>query len=127
MIPFEHLTHINYAFANVLPASGEVVLTDTWSDVEIHYEGDSWNDEGTNLYGNFKAIYLMKRRNRNLKVLISIGGWSYREVSPAGVWSRVAERDGPGRQNFKNLVHAGHRQTFVSSALKLVEDVGLDG
>ncbi|KAJ9099282.1 hypothetical protein QFC21_004163 [Naganishia friedmannii] len=90
------------------PAAGTVVLTDSWADVEIHYDGDSWNDQGTNLYGNFKALYNLKQANRNLKVLLSIGGWSYRE-------------------NFKNLVNPAHRAEFARSAASIVEDVGLDG
>lgn len=65
----ESLTHILYSFANVKPDSGEVHLTDAWADEQIHYPGDDWNDKNASesLYGNLKALYLMKKKHRHLK------------------------------------------------------------
>ncbi|GJJ12346.1 hypothetical protein Clacol_006587 [Clathrus columnatus] len=91
------LTHILYAFADVDPNSGTISLTDTYAD-----------EQGNNLYGCLKQMYLLKMQKRTLKVLLSIGGWTY-------------SQDG----HFAFVTNASYRQTFVNDAVGMVEGINI--
>ena len=124
----EPLTHILYAFADVSPDTGNITLTDSYADEQVclclrmycyssadtdsqkHFPGDSWDDTGNNLYGCLKQMFLLKMAHRNLKVSLSVGGYTY-------------SQDG----HFSFVTDATKRQTFVESALQLIEDYGFDG
>jgi chitinase len=104
------LSDILYSFADTDASTGNIKLTDSYADVEKHFPSDSWNEVGNNVYGCFKQLYLLKLKQRNLKVLLSIGGWTYSQS---------------GHFNF--VTSASARQTFVNDAVQLVKDYGLDG
>jgi chitinase len=84
------LTHINYAFVNVL--SNRAVLSNLKTDTV-----------------NLRLLNLLKQKNPDLKILISIGGWS---------WS----------ENFSDAVLTDtSRKAFAESAVEIVKNYQLDG
>lgn len=94
-----------------------------------HFPGDSWSETGNNLYGCLKQLYLLKLQKRDLKVLLSIGGWTY---SQAGKYPRFLSL-AVGYNSYLLIGHfnfvtsSAARTTFINDALKLVEDYGFDG
>jgi len=100
------LTHINYAFANV-DSNGRVVLGDSYADIDRFYDAassvdgqpDCW-DPGC-LRGNFNQLRKLKAMYPHLKILLSVGGWT---------WST----------NFG--VAARNPQAFADSAYNLIFD-----
>jgi chitinase len=79
------LTHIDYAFGNVAPnATGSVVCSsgDVWADYQrpvsaeesVDGVADLW---GEPLNGNFGQLLKLKAKHPKLKVLLSLGGWTW--------------------------------------------------
>lgn len=104
--------HLHPAAALFLDANMHLFLsfmTDEWADLQLPYAGDNTSTPGNNVYGNVKQMFLLKKKNRSLKTLLSIGGWSYREhFAPM-------------------LASEKSRQNFADSAADLVANLGFDG
>lgn len=115
-LPADRITHILYAFANIDPESGKVSLTDPWADLDCQLgpEGAAGsnpelNEDGRPRGGCLGQFYKLKTENPHLRVLLSVGGWSYAANFARGV-------ETPQK-----------RQAFVKSAVELVQKHAFDG
>ncbi|KXH67386.1 chitinase 1 [Colletotrichum salicis] len=107
-LPVKDITHVLYAFADIKP-NGTVASSDPWADTGKPFGNESTTEPGPNAHGLIKQLYLKKMTNRNMKVILFIGGYN---------WS---PKFGPVAAD------KYRRATFVSSAIKLMADFGMDG
>jgi chitinase len=110
-IPATKLTHVLYSFADNT-ADGTITFSDPYADTDIHFASDSWSDKGNNVYGAMKQLGLLKQQNRNLKVMLSIGGWTYtnekKHLDPVGESDTATKK-------------------FAASCVDMIKNYGFDG
>jgi chitinase len=103
------LSIINYAFGNVAPnASGDIAcqIGDEWADYQVPWTAEQ-SVTGTEvtwprpILGNFQQLQALKAQHPDLKVLISLGGWT---------WSKYFS---------DAALTAASRERFVSSCVDL--------
>lgn len=95
-IPADQLTHLNFAFVD-FDASGNLAFTDKDAAVgaPVGMSGVQWG--GANA-GILSAFQKLRAENPNLRIGVSLGGWS-----KSGDFSEMAAND-TARQNFVNNV-----------------------
>lgn len=91
-IPAGKLTHLHYAFAKIDPSTNSIALADPAQDRK-----------------NFAEIRTLKQNNKQLKTLISIGGWDY-----SVYFSDIAST-------------AARREAFAKSCVQFILEHGFDG
>ncbi len=97
-IPASRLTHINYAFSNI-SSNGECMLGDPSADIERVYTKEESvagraDIKKAAFHGNFNQFLELKKQYPHLKILISVGGWTWSENFSS------AARDDASRQRF---------------------------
>ena len=104
-LPWDKLTHINYAFAHV-GEDNKIAIGDVAAATEMDFPGVT---DDFPYKGHFNVINSYKKKYPNVKSLISIGGW--------------AESSG-----FYTMAHTAEgRETFANSVVDFIRTYGFDG
>ncbi|EIO3907748.1 chitinase C-terminal domain-containing protein [Vibrio vulnificus] len=128
-IPWEQLTHINYAFVSI-GSDGKVNVGDV-NDPTNAATGKEWPgveiDPTLGFKGHFGALATYKEKY-GVKTLISIGGWAEtgghfgtdgKRVADGGFYTMTTNADG-------SINHAGIEK-FATSAVEMIRKYKFDG
>jgi chitinase len=131
-IPWESLTHINYAFAHVdsdytisvnAEVAGNVATDKTWPN----YPGAEM-DTTLPYTGHFNLLNKFKQQHPNVKTLVSVGGWAETgghfgadgsRVNDGGFYTMTTKADGS--------VNTQGIEAFANSAVDFIRQYGFDG
>ncbi len=70
-IPYEKITHLNYAFADIAP-DGRIALFDEYAAIDKSFPGDTWDQPYRGLINQINNVH--KPEHPHLKTMISVGG-----------------------------------------------------
>lgn len=105
-IPWDKVTHINYAFAKVNEETNQIDFCDRKAAVEKEYPGQLMN---LPYKGHFNLLTSYKMKYPKVKTLISVGGWA----DTRGFYSMTDTQKG--------------RETFADSCVAFIRAYGFDG
>lgn len=132
-IPWQHLTHINYAFAHI-DSQHRVSIGDV-NDANNPATGLTWPsvtgaemDPAFQYHGHFNLLNKYKKRYPQVKTLISIGGWA----ETGGYFNEAGERVASGgfysmTTNADNSVNLAGINTFADSVVDFLRRYQFDG
>lgn len=132
-IPWQKLTHINYAFAHINDQN-ELSVGDT-SDPSNPATGLTWPevsgaemDPSLDYQGHFNLLNQYKAQYPHVKTLISVGGWA----ETGGYFDRTGQRVDNGgfytmTTNADGSVNYAGIETFANSAVDFIRSYGFDG
>lgn len=128
-IPWEQLTHINYAFVSIGP-DGKVNIGDV-NDPNNAAVGKEWPgveiDPSLGFKGHFGALATYKKKY-DVKTLISIGGWAEtgghfdangNRVADGGFYTMTTNADGS--------INRAAIEKFANSAVEMIRKYKFDG
>lgn len=105
-IDYSKYTIINYAFFKPL-ANGDIIGGDAWADENLLLGQINWSTNPISYYPNTSIVDLA--HNHNVKVLISVGGWTWSDDFPGIAADPVK------------------RTNFAQSCRELIQQYNLDG
>lgn len=105
-IPADALTHLNFAFMD-FNSEGELEFTDKGASCEspVGLEGVTWGDANAGILAAFQGL---KAENPNLKIGVSLGGWS-----KSGDFAKVA-------------ANSKARANLISNTLEFIKYTNMD-
>ncbi|MGL5353203.1 MAG: glycosyl hydrolase family 18 protein, partial [Clostridium sp.] len=105
-MPWDKMTHINYAFAHVDPVTNKIALGDKVAATEADLPGVTSDFP---YKGHFNVINSYKKKYPNVKSLISVGGWA----ETTGFYTMAQTEAG--------------REQFANSVVDFIRTYGFDG
>lgn len=105
-IPWSKVTHINYAFAKVDPATNKITFCNKKEAIEKEYPGQLPN---LPYKGHFNLLTKYKQQYPKVKTLISVGGWA----DTRGFYTMTDTPEG--------------REAFANSCVDFIKTYGFDG